>query len=360
MTDMATRPATQPTTVTPLPSSIDIDEEVSTLEAHLARLHVLRDTPATEDTEPWTLDHAVDDWDDSPAVGTNAFSRRVNRIRLLTAEDEVTLARRIEAGVFARERLNSGIELKRTERRGMWHVIREGEEAREAMTVANIRLVNKIARQFLPRATTSMDFEDMRQAGLLGLMRAVDKFDHTLGLKFSTYATWWIKQSIGRAVDDESRTVRIPVHMADKCRMLDTARRRAELTWGEAVADPTRLGADADVTSVERARDLLRPCLSLEEVSDELDIVDDEDPALDLVVERAADAKTWADLSEHLAMLAGLGSRAVTILEMRFGLTGQEPMTLDQIGQHFGVTRERIRQIEKKSLEALRNVALAP
>lgn len=356
MTDMAMRPATQLTEVTPLPSSIDIDEEISSLEAHLARLHVLRDAKATEDTEPWVLDHMDDDWHDSPALGATSFSRRVNHVRLLTAQDEVTLAKRIEAGVFAKERLDSGIELKRRERRGLWHVTREGEEARERMILANGRLVSAITRQFLPRATTSMDFEDMQQAGLMGLMRAVDKFDHTLGLKFSTYATWWIKQSIGRAVDDDSRTIRIPVHMADKCRPLDTARRRGELTWAEAVADPSKLGVDADVARVERARDALRPCLSLEEISDELDIVDDEESPVDVVVERAADAKTWADLAEHLEMLSGLGSRAVAILEMRFGLTGQEPKTLDQIGQHFGVTRERIRQIEKKSLEALREL----
>ncbi|NYF96954.1 sigma-70 family RNA polymerase sigma factor [Janibacter cremeus] len=357
MTDMAMRPATQPTEVTLLPSSIDIDEEISSLEAHLARLHVLRDAKAPEDTEPWVLDHTGDHWHDSPAVGATAFSRRAHRVGLLTAEDEVVLARRIEAGAFAQERLDSGIELKRTERRGLWHVIREGEEARDRMIMANVRLVNKITRQFLPRATASMDFEDMQQAGLMGLMRAVDKFDHSLGLKFSTYATWWIKQSIGRAVDDESRTIRIPVHMADKCRPIDTARRRAELTWAEAVIDPTRLGIDDDVASIERARDVLRPCLSLEEISDELDIVDHEESPVDIVVERAANAKTWADLSEHVEELTGLGSRAVAILEMRFGLTGQAPMTLDQIGQHFGVTRERIRQIEKKSLEALRELA---
>lgn len=201
-------------------------------------------TQPTEDAELWVLDHADDNWHDSPAVGATAFSRRVNHVDGL-----------------------------RGHAAGRPH----GPDAR--------------SRQVRPHAR----------------------------LKFSTYATWWIKQSIGRAVYDESRTIRVPVHMADKCRPIDTARRRAELTWAEAVAVPSRLGidVDVDVTSLERARDVLRPCLSLEEVSDELDIVDNEDSAVDVVVERAA--------------------------EMRFGITGQEPMTLDQIGQHFGVTRERIR-----------------
>lgn len=354
MTDMVMGPATQPTEVPPLPSSVDIDEEISALEDHLARLHAARDARAVEDTESWVLDYSDDRWDGSAAVGAAAFSRHVHRFRLLTAEEEVMLARRIEAGVFAQERLDSGLEMLRTQRRGLEHVVREGEEARERMILANVRLVVSIARKHLPRATTSTGFEDLQQAGLIGLMRAVDKFDHTLGHKFSTYATWWITQSMRRSIDDESRTIRLPVHIVDKSRGVDTARRRAGLTWDEAVADPTRLGDDVTAEHVQRTRQLLRPCLSLDDLTAQVDIVDDQDSDLDVVLERTASSQTWKDLSEHLESQPGLGLRAVAILEMRYGLSGQDPMTLDQIGQHFGVTRERIRQIEKKSLEALR------
>lgn len=353
MTDMAMRPATQPTPVTPLASSIDIDEEISALEAHLARPHLLREAQAAEDTEPWVLDHSDDVWHGSAAVGSNAFARRCHKAGLLSAQDEVVLARRIEAGAFARERLTSGAELKRTERRGLEHVVREADEARERMIVANTRLVTKIARSLMPRCGT-MQFDDLQQAGFMGLMRAVDKFDHTLGNKFSTYATWWIKQSISRAIDDESRVIRIPVHMADKSRAVDTARRRAGLTWAEAVADPSRLGGDHTVEQVESARRVLRPCSSLDQILEEVDIVDPSDATLDSVVDQMAFGQWWAEIVDHLAHAPGLGERAVAVLEMRSGLHDGEPKTLDEIGKHFGVTRERIRQIEKKALDEVR------
>lgn len=255
---------------------------------------------------------------------------------------------------MAQERLDACIELKRTERRALWHVAREGTEARERMIVANIRLVRSIARKHLPRATASMDFEDLVQASTFGLMRAVEKFDHTLGHKFSTYATWWITQSMRRAIDDEARTARLPVYVAEECRSIDTARRRAGLTWAEALAARSRLGDQIDASQVERARELLRPWLSLEQVDDELDVLDDSEPALDILTGRLDAEHTWRCLSEQIVTTPGLGPRAVESLELRHGLRGEDPMTLDQIGRRFGVTRERIRLIEKKALEAVR------
>ena len=350
MTDMVMRPALQPAGA--LPSSIDIDAEISALEAHLALLLAAREEQ-DHDPTPWMLDHSDDEWTSSGAVGQSAFSRRAHRTPLLTAEQEVVLARRIEAGAFAQERLDSGVELKRTERRGLEHVVRTADEARERMILANVRLVTSIARKSLPRAGHGMQFDDVQQAGLMGLMRAVEKFDHSLGHKFSTYATWWIKQSISRAIDDDARVIRIPVHALDSARRIDTSRRREGLTWGEALADPSRLGIDVSRDDVAKARDLLRQCLSLEQVVEQVDIVDDLD-MVERTVERLDEAMQARDLLDLLTELPGLGERAVAILEMRHGLTGEEPMTLDEIGKQFGVTRERIRQIEKKALEALR------
>lgn len=338
MTDMVMRPAEQPAGVgavsrlRPQAASrlnqrearIDIDAEISALEAHLAELLAAREAQTTEDTTPWVLDHSDDKWTSSGAVGQSAFGRRAHRTPLLTAEEEVVLARRIEAGALAQERLDSGIELKRTQRRGLEHVVREAEEARERMVLANIRLVTSIARKSLGRAGHGMTFDDVQQAGLIGLMRAVDKFDYTLGHKFSTYATWWIKQSISRTIDDEARVIRVPVHALDSARRIDTPRRRAGLAWSEAVTDPSQLGGEWTSEEVATARDRLRHCLSLDQVVEEVDIVD-EDSAIDWVIDRASFTQWWADAAEHLAITPGLSSRAVAVLELRHGLTGEGP-----------------------------------
>lgn len=368
MTDMVMRPAEQPVGVVsrlrPQAASrlnqreahIDIDAEISALEAHLAGLLAARDAQTVADATPWVLDHSDDAWVSSPGVGASAFSRRARQAGLLTAAEEVVLARRIEAGAFARQRLDSGVELRRTERRGLEHVLRTANEAREQMILANVRLVTSIARKSMPRVGHGMQFDDVQQAGLIGLMRAVDKFDHTLGHKFSTYATWWIKQSISRAIDDEARVVRVPVHALESARRVDTTRRREGLTWEEALADPGRLGLDVTRDDVAKAHAHLRPCQSLDQVGAELDVVDD-DPGLDPIeqcIDRLDDEADVHDLLESLVELPGLGTRAVTVLQLRHGLTGQPPMTLDEIGKRFGVTRERIRQIEKKALDALR------
>lgn len=335
----------------PTPAALPLQAEV---EVGIAQIETELASIAAEDTRPWVLDHSDDEWHSSGAVGSSAFARRAHRSPLLTADDECALARRIEAAAFAQERLTAGNELKGTERRGLEHVIREGEEAGEQMTLANVRLVTSIARKSLRRAGHGLQFDDLQQAGLVGLMRAVDGFDHTLGHKFSTYATWWIRQSISRTIDDEARVIRVPVHALEKARVVDAARRSENLTWEHALADPGRLGVTAE--DVGRARAHLRPCLSLDDVVSHVEIEDDLDPIAQLD-ERVSHAADIADFLESLIELPGLGSRAVTVLEMRFGLTGQDPMTLDEIGKHFSVTRERIRQIEKKSLVALRERA---
>lgn len=339
------------------PAPLGCDAEVALLRSQLARVpngELAEPVPTHDDTTEWVLDYTDDVWDSTPSIGASAFARAWKRSGLLTAEEEVMFARRIEAAAFAQERLDAGSELRRTERRGLEHVVREGNEARERMLLSNIGLVGKTARTFVHRAGHGMQFDDLMQAGILGLMRAVDKFDCSQGTKFSTYATWWIKQSITRAIDDESRMIRLPVHVVDKCRTLDASRKRARLTWAETQASPHLLDTAFDAEHIARTRELLRPCLSLDQLAGELDIVDESADATGVVDDRVTFASVLSEISDHLAAVPGLGARAVAILEMRFGLTGGEPMTLDEIGQHFGVTRERIRQLEKKSLTALR------
>lgn len=337
------------------PTREHIATGIAQIEAELAL--AASSPPAAEpaDYEPWVLDHSDDEWTPSKAVGQSAFSRRARATPLLSADQEIVLARRIEAGALAQERLDAGIELRRTQRRGLEHVVREGDEAREQMILANVRLVTSIARKSLPRTRHGMTFDDVQQAGLIGLMHAVTKFDHSLGNKFSTYATWWIRQSISRAIDNDSRIIRLPVHALDSARRIDTHRQSNGLTWSEALADPARLGTDVTTSDVTRARNHLRLCLSLDEVVEAVDLVDPDETTLDTVLERAGFDQWWSAASEYLELLPGLGARGTTILELRFGLRGDGPMTLDQIGQQFGVTRERIRQIERKALEALRD-----
>lgn len=306
-----------------------------------------------EDPTPWVAGPTADDeWKDSPSIGASAFQQRCRQVALLTAEDEVMLAKRIEAGVLARAALDEPVERTRTERRALEHVVREGDEAFERMVLANTRLVASLAAKYLPRAHGGMTFDDLQQAGMFGLIRAVQKFDYTAGTKFSTYATWWIRQAIGRAADDEGRLIRFPVHVLDTARAIDAARRNAGLTWDEAVRTPEALGG-ASAREVATAATTRYRHVSLETLVEDLDVEDDADNPVDLLVSRLGAETLLAAAFEHLEGTPGLGVRAVEVLQMRFGITTGEPMTLEAIGQHFGVTRERIRQIEKKAREVL-------
>ena len=286
------------------------------------------------------------------------YLKEIGKVDLLTAAEEVDLAMKIEAGVEAEERLaaaeNGEIELTRTEMRRLMRVEQVGLEAKQALISANLRLVVSIAKRYVGRG---MLFLDLIQEGNLGLIRAVEKFDYTKGFKFSTYATWWIRQAITRAIADQARTIRIPVHMVETINKLVRVQRQLLQDLGR---DPTpeEIGEEMGM-SAERVREIQR--ISQEPVSLETPIGEEEDSQLgDFIEDSTAvappEAASDSMLREQLEqVLDGLADRERKVIKFRFGLEDGHPRTLEEVGREFGVTRERIRQIESKTLVKLRH-----
>jgi len=286
------------------------------------------------------------------------YLREIGQVPLLSGEEEVDLAKRIEAGVEAEERLAdlaaSGEQVDMEERRRLDRARRDGERAKEDLTQANLRLVVSIAKRYLGRG---MQILDLVQEGNLGLMRAVEKFDYTKGFKFSTYATWWIRQAITRAIADQARTIRIPVHMVESINKVH--RQQRQLTQ-ELEREPTleELARKCEM-SEEKVRDILR--ISQDPLSLDSPVGEEDDSYLADFIEDTsavmpADVATANSLSEQImAALDDLNDREKQVVRMRFGLDGDQPQTLEEVGRSFGVTRERIRQIESKTLAKLRH-----
>jgi RNA polymerase primary sigma factor len=286
------------------------------------------------------------------------YLKEIGKVPLLTAAQEIDLAMKIEAGLEATDRLDKvasvGGKLDRAELRRLRRIETVGLEAKQQLVEANLRLVVSIAKRYVGRG---MLFLDLIQEGNLGLIRAVEKFDYTKGFKFSTYATWWIRQAITRAIADQARTIRIPVHMVETINKLIRVQRQLLQEFGREPT-PEEIGNQMEMTA-DRVREILK--ISQEPVSLETPIGEEEDSQLgDFIEDGEAivppDAASFSMLQEQLSkVLDGLSERERKVIELRFGLTDGHPRTLEEVGREFGVTRERIRQIESKTLCKLRH-----
>jgi RNA polymerase primary sigma factor len=285
------------------------------------------------------------------------YLREIGRVPLLTAEEEVELAKSIEAGLFAEEKMARSAILSRPERLDLEQLAHDGVRAKQRLIEANLRLVVSIAKRYVGRG---MLFLDLIQEGNLGLIRAVEKFDYTKGYKFSTYATWWIRQAITRAIADQARTIRIPVHMVETINKLVRVQRQLHQDLGREPL-PEEIGVEMGLPPervVEIQRIAQEP-VSLqspigEEDSDLGDFIEDADAVVPI------EAAAFILLQDQLEDILGtLSDREQRIIQLRFGLTDGHPRTLEEVGREFGVTRERIRQIESKTLAKLRHPSRA-
>ena len=335
--------------------------------------------PAAEDdeiVEPSEKDKASGDfvWDEeesealrqarkdaeltASADSVRAYLKQIGKVALLNAEEEVELAKRIEAGLYGTQLMSEvadrGEKLPAAQRRDMAWICRDGDRAKNHLLEANLRLVVSLAKRYTGRG---MAFLDLIQEGNLGLIRAVEKFDYTKGYKFSTYATWWIRQAITRAMADQARTIRIPVHMVEVINKLGRIQRELLQDLGREPT-PEELAREMDITpeKVLEIQQYAREPISLDQtIGDEGDsqlgdFIEDSEAVV------AVDAVSFTLLQDQLqSVLETLSEREAGVVRLRFGLTDGQPRTLDEIGQVYGVTRERIRQIESKTMSKLRH-----
>jgi RNA polymerase primary sigma factor len=285
------------------------------------------------------------------------YLREIGRVPLLTAEDEVELAKTIEAGLFAEEKLGGGFPLLGAMHSDLVLLVGEGVRAKQRLIEANLRLVVSIAKRYIGRGLV---FLDLIQEGNLGLIRAVEKFDYTRGYKFSTYATWWIRQAITRAIADQARTIRVPVHMVETINKLARVQRQLHQELGrEATTDEIAAELGLEPERVAEIQRIAQEPVSLqspigEEESDLGDFIEDADAVVPI------EAAAFIMLQDQLErVLDELAEREQRIIQLRFGLTDGHPRTLEEVGREFGVTRERIRQIESKTLAKLRHPSRA-
>ncbi|GGX16230.1 RNA polymerase principal sigma factor HrdB [Streptomyces malachitofuscus] len=336
-------------------------------DAELVDEEVIEEPKAAE--EPEGAENAGfvlsdEDEDDAPAqqvaaAGATAdpvkdYLKQIGKVPLLNAEQEVELAKRIEAGLFAEDKLANADKLAPKLKRELEIIAEDGRRAKNHLLEANLRLVVSLAKRYTGRG---MLFLDLIQEGNLGLIRAVEKFDYTKGYKFSTYATWWIRQAITRAMADQARTIRIPVHMVEVINKLARVQRQMLQDLGREPT-PEELAKELDMTpeKVIEVQKYGREPISLhtplgEDGDSEFgDLIEDSEAVV------PADAVSFTLLQEQLhSVLDTLSEREAGVVSMRFGLTDGQPKTLDEIGKVYGVTRERIRQIESKTMSKLRH-----
>ncbi|MGW4441254.1 RNA polymerase sigma factor [Streptomyces sp. NPDC004682] len=336
-------------------------------DAELLEDEVIEETKAADEPEGTEAAGFVlsdEDEDDAPAqqvaaAGATAdpvkdYLKQIGKVPLLNAEQEVELAKRIEAGLFAEDKLANSDKLAPKLKRELEIIAEDGRRAKNHLLEANLRLVVSLAKRYTGRG---MLFLDLIQEGNLGLIRAVEKFDYTKGYKFSTYATWWIRQAITRAMADQARTIRIPVHMVEVINKLARVQRQMLQDLGREPT-PEELAKELDMTpeKVIEVQKYGREPISLhtplgEDGDSEFgDLIEDSEAVV------PADAVSFTLLQEQLhSVLDTLSEREAGVVSMRFGLTDGQPKTLDEIGKVYGVTRERIRQIESKTMSKLRH-----
>jgi RNA polymerase primary sigma factor len=350
-----------------LEKAADLEAELEAeLEVELAKVDEEDEEesvpPPAEESAEFVISD-VDDTDEPVQTVTVAgatadpvkdYLKQIGKVPLLNAEQEVELAKRIEAGLFAEEVLNETKKLDKKSRRDLEWIATDGRRAKNHLLEANLRLVVSLAKRYTGRG---MLFLDLIQEGNLGLIRAVEKFDYTKGYKFSTYATWWIRQAITRAMADQARTIRIPVHMVEVINKLARVQRQMLQDLGREPT-PEELARELDMTpeKVVEVQKYGREPISLhtplgEEGDSEFgDLIEDSEAIV------PSDAVSFTLLQEQLeSVLDTLSDREAGVVRMRFGLTDGQPKTLDEIGKVYGVTRERIRQIESKTMSKLRH-----
>ena len=370
--------AAEPETFDAEPDTTELEDvEVEATEVE-AEAEAVEDPEADEETEeePSAKDKASGDfvWDEeesealrqarkdaeltASADSVRAYLKQIGKVALLNAEEEVELAKRIEAGLYATWHMaqvaERGEKLTTAQRRDFRWIERDGVRAKNHLLEANLRLVVSLAKRYTGRG---MAFLDLIQEGNLGLIRAVEKFDYTKGYKFSTYATWWIRQAITRAMADQARTIRIPVHMVEVINKLGRIQRELLQDLGREPT-PEELAKEMDITpeKVLEIQQYAREPISLDQtIGDEGDsqlgdFIEDSEAVV------AVDAVSFTLLQDQLrSVLDTLSEREAGVVRLRFGLTDGQPRTLDEIGQVYGVTRERIRQIESKTMSKLRH-----
>ena len=324
-----------------------VDEEAEAKPGKVTEELVISDVDDTD--EPVQQVHQAG----ATADPVKDYLKQIGKVALLNAEQEVELAKRIEAGLFAEEKLAEGVDDDELRMDLEW-IAADGQAAKRHLLEANLRLVVSLAKRYTGRG---MLFLDLIQEGNLGLIRAVEKFDYTKGYKFSTYATWWIRQAITRAMADQARTIRIPVHMVEVINKLARVQRQMTQDLGRD-ATPEELARELDMTP-EKVIEVQK--YGREPISLHTPLGEDGDSEFGDLIEDSeaivpADAVSFTLLQEQLqGVLDTLSEREAGVVKMRFGLTDGQPKTLDEIGKVYGVTRERIRQIESKTMSKLRH-----
>jgi RNA polymerase sigma factor (sigma-70 family) len=326
-------------------------EQVEQVEQLVPAIAPEEAAPAVEEpVAPADLDEVA-----ASADLVRVYLNEIGKVALLTAADEVELAKRIEAGLYAEHLLTSQNNFSAARRRELRALAIDGERAKDHLLRANLRLVVSLAKRYTGHG---MPFLDLIQEGNLGLIRAVEKFDYTKGFKFSTYATWWIRQAISRAMADQSRTIRLPVHLVEQVNKMQRIRREVSQELGREVTH-AELATELDITE-ERVRELID--LSRDLVSLDQTVGADDDASLgDFIADERTSAAAEAVVEGELMreqlqdVLATLDAREAAVVRMRYGLDGGQPRTLDEIGRAFKLSRERIRQIERETMAKLRH-----